>query len=93
MQEHSRALLNLTEMPYMKAETWKATSVVLLKLAINLHDHATFLEKWNESEKVRQAANRDFTFRSKDAFTVIHSAMSLKPTKYARYKPLNDVPC
>ena len=90
LREHSCILLGLTELPYMKSSHWRSTKAVLLRLAIHLRDHATYLEKQSESCSKRRSEIRDFAFGSNDAFTAIEPTISWNPTEVARYKSLND---
>ena len=65
LREYSRKILNLCGLPYMKTRAWKLIRAVLLKFAINLRDHASYLDKNCEYMTEKQSKIRNFAFESK----------------------------
>ena len=86
LAEHSGALLNLTQMGYMKAEKWTGIRAVLLKLAVHLRDHESYLNSQNSAMQVKS-----LSFSDSGAFKIMQPSLTFKPGVVARYRSLHRV--
>jgi len=87
IEEHSLALLHLTQQSYMKSKVWSNLREVLLRLATNLRKYSSLLIDKNEKTKQTHLSLKPV---ENSSIEIREPKISMKPTIYARYKRLNE---
>ena len=77
---HSTALLNLTQLAYMKTDSWKGVYAILLCLAVNLQDYSKYLSSQNIAMQGHHNSKKTFSFSDCGAFDILLASSHEKTT-------------
>ena len=77
VSEHSTSLLNLTQLAYMKTDSWKGVYAILLRLAVNLRDYSKYLTSQNIAMQGHHNSKKTFSFSDCGAFDIL--SISFQP--------------